>query len=122
MTSRARGLAAERQARHWLEQRGLRHIESNYHCAMGEIDLVMRDRDTLVFVEVRYRRNAAFGGAAVSVTAPKQRKLKRAVEHYLVARAVSARRPCRIDVLALQAADDAECTVEWIQNAVVGEG
>ncbi|MEM7379481.1 MAG: YraN family protein [Pseudomonadota bacterium] len=121
MSSRARGQAAERHARLWLERRGLHHVESNYHCALGEIDLVMRERETLVFVEVRLRRSAAFGGAATSVTAAKQRKLMRAVAHYVMTRKVSARHPCRVDVLAIET-DGAGWSVDWIQNAVVQGG
>ena len=110
--ARARGQAAEAQARAYLERRGLAWVEGNYHCRGGEIDLVMRDGDTLVFVEVRYRRGDRFGGALASIDRRKQARLLHAAAHYLQRRAVRA--PARIDVVAL----DGDGRIEWIQNAI----
>lgn len=119
MSTRLRGQAAERYAQQWLERQGLTCIETNYHCRFGEIDLVMRDGAVVVFVEVRLRQHRGYGGAAASVDARKQRKLRLAAEHYIANRALSARQACRIDVIALQdTADDWD--VEWLANAVEG--
>ncbi|MEM6986518.1 MAG: YraN family protein [Pseudomonadota bacterium] len=117
MSKRAQGSRAESSARMWLEQRGLEHVESNYHCRQGEIDLVMRDNGTLVLVEVRMRRSGQYGGAAASVDYHKQRKLRRSVAHYTASRSVSSRQVCRIDVVAIEAIETA-WQVDWIQNAI----
>ncbi|MFX7820786.1 YraN family protein, partial [Acinetobacter baumannii] len=67
----------------YLQQQGLRLLERNWRCKAGEIDLIMQDDATLVFVEVRRRKNDRFGGAAASVTWHKQQKLIRAAQWYL---------------------------------------
>ena len=69
------GEMAEQVAAEFLAGRGLKLIERNYRCRFGEIDLIMRHGPTLVFVEVRYRRNDSFGGAVESITAAKREKL-----------------------------------------------
>lgn len=117
MSNRARGDAAESYAREWLEARGLRHVESNYHCRLGEIDLVMREKDVLVFVEVRLRKHNRYGGAAASVDSTKQRKLLNTARHYISARRVSARQTCRFDVLAVEPGSDG-WEIDWLQNAI----
>lgn len=101
----------EQQARSYLEQQGLRHIASNVRCKRGELDLVMRDGDTLVFVEVRFRASARFGGAAASVDPRKQARLITAASHYLQRQA--AERPCRFDVVAI----DGSGAIHWIRHA-----
>ena len=107
-----RGRHAEDLAADFLRQRGLELVERNYRCRFGEIDLIARDGATLVFVEVRLRASAAFGGAAASITGAKRGKLLRAARHYL---AGSARMPaCRFDALLVTGADYA---IEWLQNA-----
>ena len=112
---RKQGDQAENKACQYLLDSGLILVEKNYNCKLGEIDLIMKDRDTLVFIEVRYRKNTNFGGAALSVTKSKQDKLVRAANHYLLkARHVPA---CRFDVVAIE-----NTTVNWIQNAIDGFG
>lgn len=86
----------------------------NYLCKMGEIDIIMQDRQTLVFVEVRYRKRSSFGSASESVTRSKQQKLIRAAQHYL-SRHNQHHRPCRFDVLAING--QADQPIEWIPNA-----
>jgi len=119
LNTRQHGETAERFAQHWLESRGLTCIETNYHCRFGEIDLVMRDHNTVVFVEVRLRKHRDYGGAAASVDSRKQRKLRLAAEHYIATRGLSARQVCRIDVIALQTAADG-WDVDWLENAISG--
>lgn len=75
LTRKQTGDAWELQARHWLERKGMRFLAANVRERGGEIDLIMQDKSTTVFVEVRYRKSSLFGGAAASVTASKQRKL-----------------------------------------------
>lgn len=77
------GRAAEQAARQHLERNGLRLIEQNWSCRRGELDLVMLDGDTVVFVEVRARRHSAWGGALESIDARKRGKLVIAAELFL---------------------------------------
>ena len=106
------GRSAETHAERFLESRGLKRVTRNWRCRFGEIDLIMRDGSTLVFVEVRMRSHADFGGAAASVTSSKQRKLLAAAKLYLSN--LSYTPPCRFDVVALT---DSRAAPEWIQSA-----
>lgn len=111
------GRAREDQALAILRRAGLALVQRNYRVARGprarggEVDLIMRDRDgTLVFVEVRSRRDPRHGGAAASVTPAKQRSLLLAAQCYL--RSLDTVPPCRFDVVAIDGA-----RVEWIRAA-----
>jgi putative endonuclease len=117
ISTQQRGDAAEAQARQYLEQHGLRLLAQNWRCRVGELDLVMLDADTVVFVEVRYRRHSAWGGAAESVDARKREKLNRAAQHFLQQEARWAKYPCRFDVIAINADSQAPAQLDWIQNA-----
>jgi putative endonuclease len=108
------GREAEDRACAFLHGRGLRVIERNFRCRGGEIDLIMRDGGTLVFVEVRLRSRPEWGGAAASIDRHKQRRLTLAAQHYLVRRPWPG--PCRFDVVALDGADD----INWIRDAIGG--
>jgi len=79
----SKGLAYEKIARKYLEQAGLTPIEDNFRSRFGEIDLIMFDRNTLVFVEVKYRKCASHGSASESVTRSKQKKIIKCAEIYL---------------------------------------
>jgi len=116
MDRAARGLHAERLALAHLVERGLVLVARNYRCRLGEIDLVMRDGDDLVFVEVRYRSGARHGGAAASVDHRKRRRLCLTAEHYLTHG--KYRRPprCRFDVVAVSGTPDAP-RVAWLRAA-----
>ncbi|MFC4930594.1 YraN family protein [Massilia sp. GCM10023247] len=107
----AQGRAGEQAALRYLSRQGLALVEANFTCQGGEIDLVMRDADTLVFVEVRQRADARHGGAAASITPAKIRRLVRAAQVYL--QRFSALPPCRFDVVAI----DGD-RLEWIRNAI----
>jgi putative endonuclease len=109
---RATGDHFEGAALSYLQASGLRLVRANFTCRHGEIDLVMRDGDTVVFVEVRYRRGKTFGGAAASVTHAKQRKLISAANLWLGWHPWDASRPCRFDVVAFEGDE-----VEWIRGA-----
>jgi putative endonuclease len=118
---RARGDAVEAAARTMLLAAGLRDIARNAACRAGEIDLVMRDGACVVFVEVRYRRDARFGGGAASVDVRKQWKLVRAAEVFLLRNPALASMPCRFDVVEA-AGDAAAPTLHWIRAAFDARG
>ncbi len=105
------GQTAEARAEAFLVSHGLKRLARNWRCRFGELDLVMQDGATLVFVEVRLRNRSDFGGAAASVTPAKQKKLLAAARQYLST--LKTLPPCRFDVIAL--AGDAP--PEWIKNA-----
>jgi putative endonuclease len=116
MTTRAIGEFWENAALAYLRKAGLKPIARNFHCRCGEIDLILRDGDTLVFAEVRYRQDDAQGGGAVSVGAAKQRKLVRAAQFFLQAHAQFSDLPCRFDVLGCAGTPQAPL-FEWMRNA-----
>lgn len=100
MSTLSAGAASEARAAGELQRAGLSLIARNWRCRGGEIDLVMRDGDTLVFVEVRYRAGAAHGSGLDSVGAQKRARLITAAEMFLVAHPQLAALPCRFDVVA----------------------
>ena len=110
------GNRMEAEAERHLIAAGLRIVERNFRGRFGEIDLIARDGKTLVFVEVRYRRNRQFGGAGLSVDYRKQRKLLTTANGYLQLRRLDC--PCRFDVITIeQGQHSAALNIEWIQNA-----
>jgi putative endonuclease len=116
MTAVAVGARFEQRALDCLEHAGLKRVESNYRTRFGELDLVMRDGDTLVFVEVRYRRHANFGGGAASVGSAKREKLVRAAQGFLQAHPQFASMPCRFDVVAFDG-DAGAPSCDWQRAA-----
>lgn len=113
---RAAGDSWERAAHAHLQAAGLRMLAANARYRVGEIDLVMGEDDTIVFVEVRYRRRPDFGGSAPSVDAAKQRRLVRAARCFLAEHPALANSPCRFDVVAVDGHAEAP-RIEWIRNA-----
>ena len=117
LSRQQQGAKREQQARLLLEKAGLRFVAANVRYRTGEIDLIMRDRQTWVFVEVRYRRSHRFGGAAASITHSKQQKLLRAATLWLYGRGQSFETTdCRFDVVAITGEQ-----VEWLPNAFNAE-
>ena len=112
-----KGKNAEQLAQRYLEKNGLRIRENNYRCRLGEIDLVMHDASTLVFVEVRYRKNELFGSACESVTSSKQRKLLAAASLYLQQQRIHA--PCRFDIVGITGEND-NYRIDWLKDAFQG--
>ncbi|MCX7193224.1 MAG: YraN family protein [Proteobacteria bacterium] len=107
------GKPSELWAANFLQQQGLKLITRNYRSRFGEIDLIMQDDDVLVFVEVRQRRNADFGGAAGSIDEHKQRRLISTAQYYLAK--LSHTPPCRFDAVLM---DDAKgLNLQWLKNA-----
>lgn len=113
---RAIGARFEAHALNWLQRQRLVLVARNVHCRGGELDLVMRERDgTLVFVEVRARTQATYGGAAASVGWHKRQRLLRAARHYLLAYAAEhdALPPaCRFDVVTFEGG-----RLTWLRDA-----
>ncbi len=120
-THRHFGGQQERLAEEFLREQGLITIERNFHCRGGEIDLIMRDGTTLVFIEVRYRKHSRFGSAAESVTRTKQQRLLRCARYFMLTREGCQDLPCRFDVMAL-CPDPGRRPVQydWIQDAFSG--
>lgn len=108
-----KGSDAEQLAASYLQRRHLVLVAQNYRCRFGEIDLIMRDGATLVFIEVRMRATGQFGGAAASITPAKQAKLIRTARHYLSE--IDNEPPCRFDAILLSGDDGQE--IEWIRDA-----
>ncbi len=106
------GINAEELAATFLRQNGLKLITRNFRSSYGEIDLVMQDGKTTVFIEVRLRSSYSFGGAAMSITPSKQQKIRRTAECYLQRHGEQL---CRFDAVLMDKIDIN--AVEWIQNA-----
>jgi putative endonuclease len=105
------GARAEQVAAEFLLRHGLKLLQTNYRCRFGEIDLILKDGETLVFAEVRKRGRSDFGGAAASIDAHKQHRLILTAQHFLAS--LPRLPPCRFDAVLLDAADN----IEWIKNA-----
>ncbi|WP_238376633.1 YraN family protein [Luteimonas abyssi] len=113
--SRRRGAEIESAAQALLEREGLRPVARNAGFRVGELDLVMRDRDgSLVFVEVRYRRSTGFGAGGESIDARKRRRLVRAAQLFLLAHPGWAQAPCRFDVVE---ATGEPPRLRWLRDA-----
>lgn len=106
------GSEAENIAAIYLQQKGLKLVARNYQSRYGEIDLIMQDGKTLVFIEVRMRSNNNFGGAAMSITPSKQQKIIRTAEHFLQTYGNAS---CRFDVILMNKASND--SIEWLSNA-----
>jgi putative endonuclease len=118
----ALGREGEAAARAYLERRGVRILLQNFRCAAGEIDLVGRTRDTLVFIEVKTRTSAAYGPPQLAVHLKKQRQIVRAAQWFLAEQRVPEV-PCRFDVVAVTLpSGDGRVTVDWVQDAFPAEG
>ena len=121
LTTREQGEYTENLACQYLEQKGFKLIEKNFNCKVGEIDLIMRDDDSLVFVEVRYRKSNHFGSAAESITANKQSKLIKTASLYLQRHDKLNKYPARFDVVSITGPIKSEnienIDFNWIKNA-----
>ena len=107
------GDAAERAAERHIVAHGCTIVARNARYREGELDLIARERDVLVFVEVRMRSGIAYGGAAASIDRSKQRRLARAAQHWLLANVGERWPACRFDVVTV----DGDGTIEWIRDA-----
>ena len=114
--TQAIGDAAETLAARYLQQQGLAIRERNYRTRLGELDLICEDGETLVFVEVRYRRRNHYGSGLDSVDRRKQDKLVKSALYYLQCHPRLASRPARFDVIAVAPGPDGP-HIDWIRNA-----
>ncbi len=115
------GNAAETLACDYLQQHGLALLERNYRAPHGELDLIMRDQNQTVFVEVRYRRNHRFGSGADSIQSAKQGKLLKTALYYLQHHPKLAKRPVRFDVVSISTMQG-QPEIDWIKDAFQAEG
>jgi putative endonuclease len=106
-----RGESAEQQAHNFLIDKGLKPMSRNFRCKQGELDLIMTDQQTLVIVEVRFRKTDKYGSAAESVTRAKQSRIIAATQVYLTSQKTDC--PIRFDVIAISGNGN----IDWIQNA-----
>lgn len=113
------GAQAEAAARTFLEGKGFHFLVANYRSRRGEIDLIMRQGELLVFAEVRLRNQTFFGGAAASVTYHKQQKIIACAKAFLQHHPQLSQLTCRFDVLAMQLAGS-HWQIEWLSNAFYG--
>lgn len=109
---RAIGDEKERLAERFLSREGASVLERNFTGPKGEIDLILKHKDYVIFTEIRYRKNRSFGGAAASVSTAKQRKIIATAQHFLQSQPQWQRSPCRFDVIAI----DGD-SINWIKDA-----
>jgi len=106
----------ETLAKQYLQRQGLRFLDQNFLTKFGEIDLIFQQGETIVFVEVKYRKNDSFGSAAEMVTRAKMRKLVKTAQIWLSQQKRSAYNiDYRFDVVAIH---DSGRDINWIQNAI----
>lgn len=106
-----RGEKTEQLASQYLLKQGLKVVEKNFRCKHGELDLIMRDDQTLVIVEVRFRKSNKYGGALESITYKKQSRIIVATNYYLLINKINS--PIRFDVITMSN----ETQINWIKNA-----
>lgn len=113
-SKREKGKAAEDKALTYLTQQGLKLVARNFNSYVGEIDLIMRDKDYLVFIEVRQRSSNRFGDGIESITYTKRQKIIKTSEYYLIKNKVLDKFPLRFDMLSL---DGKSQKITWIKDA-----
>ncbi len=132
------GDKAEQLAQAFLEEQGLQFVTKNYYCRLGEIDLIFKDKTTIVFIEVRFRKQIRYGSACETINNTKQKKLIKTAEHYLHQHQLTESMASRFDVVGMapnthnvtKVANEAQNTslviqdkqnnqyrIEWIKNA-----
>ena len=116
LNTRLRGKTYEAEAERWLMARGLRPLARNFTTRGGELDLIMEDGATLVFVEVRFRASGRFVGALESITPTKQRRVLHAAACWLQRNPAQNTRPCRFDVVGIEGVGES-CRIAWIKAA-----
>ncbi|OIZ98311.1 YraN family protein [Rickettsiella grylli] len=129
MNTKKLGHHIESLVQDYLCRQKLKRITRNFRCRFGEIDLIMKDKNVLVFIEVRYRQSLQFGNSLESIHTIKQTKIMKTAEYYLLSQRLSEKIACRFDVvgvkpitqklLAVSKLDSAQ--VEWIKNAFLGK-
>ena len=117
----SKGLAYEDLAHTYLLNQGLKPITQNFHSKYGEIDLVMRDKNTLVFIEVRFRKHSRFGSPAETITRNKQKKIIKTARHFLNQRKLW-NCSCRFDVVSISlTANNKQPELDWLRAAFMAD-
>ena len=111
--ARNAGYEAEGAAAETLQAQGVRILERNFRCKTGEIDIIGLDKETLIFVEVRLRKNQQFGGALESITPSKQQRIANAARYYLMRHPKLADKPCRFDCVLMSSSQ----ACDWLRDA-----
>lgn len=115
LSTRQIGQQKELQVCNYLITQGLQLVMKNYYCKSGEIDIIMMEKDTLVFIEVRHRKQTDYGNGLESITRSKQCKIINAARHYLQAHKLDNKYPCRFDVVISNPSKEKKFL--WIKNA-----
>lgn len=118
MMTQKKGQLAEQNALDYLIKQGFKLVLRNYSCRLGEIDLIMRDGQYLVFIEVRSRTGMNFGGGIASVTYAKRQKILKTSMHYMMKYKVQDKFPMRFDVISI---DGQPGVITWIKDAFGGD-
>ena len=116
-TTTQTGKITEKFACEYLILQNLTFIDQNFHSKYGEIDLIMLDGETYVFIEVKYRKSNSYGGSLVAVSHSKQTKLRLSTKFYLQQKQLNEyNTPCRFDIVALEG-DIENPNINWLKNA-----
>lgn len=111
------GELSELKAQKYLKSQGLKLVSRNFLCKMGEIDLIAMDRDILVFIEVRFRKNVLYGSGADTITHAKRRKIIRTADYFLQRHRQFANCACRFDIISISLDWKGETEITWIKEA-----
>jgi len=111
-----KGKEAEQRACDYLQSKGFKLLEKNYHCTYGEIDLIMQDLEDIVFVEVRSRTRKDYGHALESINQAKITKLIKTATHFLQRKNWLDKTNGRFDIVALHPTDG-KMQIQWFKNA-----
>lgn len=115
--TKEQGDFSEQKAQQFLIENGLILVTKNFRCKLGEIDLIMNDESTLVFIEVKYRKSSQFGLPCEAVSATKQKKLVNTANYYLQQQGINAyNTDCRFDVVGLAGPIESS-NITWLKNA-----
>lgn len=114
MITQEKGRIGEEKALSYLTAKGFKLVTRNYSCRRGEIDLIMRDQDYLVFIEVRSRKSSGFGGGIASITHIKKQKILKTASYYLMAHKIQNQFPLRFDVISI---DSKPSSITWVKDA-----
>jgi putative endonuclease len=114
LITQEKGRIGEEQALAYLIAQGLQLVTQNYHCRLGEIDLIMRDEEYLVFVEVRARVSSIFGGGLGSITYAKRQKIIKSASYYTMTHKKQSQLAMRFDVVSI---DGKSANITWLKDA-----
>jgi len=115
------GLKGEELAFRFLTEKGFKVLERNFRCPLGEIDIIGREGDVIVFVEVRTRRSYRFGSPVESVDVRKQKRLSHLALYYLKVKGMLGR-AARFDVVGITLGEKEEVDINWIRDAFDFQG